>query len=704
MRCAALVVLLPLAAVGGEGKWTPQQVLELGPAWLKSQGFQLPPSKLWDEKKGGGLLSNAVALPGCTGAFVSAQGLLITDQHCVMSILQQHSTPEHNLTQTGYLARTRAEEKRAGAFRVQIPRAFRDVTKDVLAAIPEGAGDLERFRAIEAKEKQLVAECEKKPGTRCQFASFDGGLSYTLTESFEVNDVRLVYAPPLGVARYGGEIDNWMWPRHTGDFALVRVYDPKGDPYKPEYWFPISTKGVKPGDGVAIVGYPTASFRSWLAAEMEEREQFFFPRMQDLTREWSSILERAMQTSPTAAVAVADDYQSLANREKNAEGELAGLKRGQIVEKRRALEDKVLAWAQKHPEGKTAVAARDALMGVSQERLATWERDFLLDSIAYGPRALRWGSTLARRSTEARKPDADREPGFQERDLNALRERLDRDQSRFDAGADKELLFSWLKRALNLPREQRIAAVQERFGTVSDDVQLQKRVSEMYRLTKLNEADERKKMFDETPQALRQRADPLLWLGLELDEERRALKEKRDRWAGATARYRPQWRAAVIAQAGAPVAPDANGTLRVMFGRVKGYSPRDGVTFAPLTKLSGMVEKHTGEEPFIVPDAVLKVALAGKKGAWVEPALNDVPVNFLADCDTSAGTSGAPVFDGQGKLVGVNFDRVWENVASDFGYNPDVARNISADVRFLLWLIDQVEGAQPLLKELTQSP
>ncbi len=248
------------------------------------------------------------------------------------------------------------------------------------------------------------------------------------------------------------------------------------------------------------------------------------------------------------------------------------------------------------------------------------------------------------------------------------------------------------------------SAVQERFGTAPDDVQLKKKIAEMYRLTKLSDAEERKHMFDEALPALRQRADPLLWLGLSLDDERRLLKERRDRWAGAIARARPIWRKAVVASAGVPVAPDANGTLRVTFGHVKGYSPRDGVTFSPLTKLSGLVEKNTGEEPFALPDTVLKAALAGKKGAWVEPALNDVPVNFLSDCDTSGGMSGSPVIDGQGKLVGVNFDRVWENVANDFGYNPDVARNIIADVRFLLWLIDQVEGAQALVKELTQSP
>ncbi len=186
----------------------------------------------------------------------------------------------------------------------------------------------------------------------------------------------------------------------------------KGDPYKPEYWFPISTKGVKAGDAVALIGYPVASYRSWLASEMEEREQLYYPRLEELSREWVGIEERAMQSSPAAAVAVADDYQAHANRQKNAEGELAGLKRGATIEKQRIAEDKVIAWVQKHADEKPALAARDAIMGVAQERLAMWDHDFLLDAIGFGPRALRWGTTIARRATEARRPTPTASPAI----------------------------------------------------------------------------------------------------------------------------------------------------------------------------------------------------------------------------------------------------------------------------------------------------
>jgi hypothetical protein len=207
-------------------------------------------------------------------------------------------------------------------------------------------------------------------------------------------------------------------------------------------------------------------------------------------------------------------------------------------------------------------------------------------------------------------------------------------------------------------------------------------------------------MFDETPEALKARQDPLLDLGLALDAERKALKERRDAEAGAILRLRPAWRKAVIGEAGRPVAPDANGSLRVTFGRVRGYSPREAVRMAPQTTLAGAVEKHTGEDPFDLPAPVREAFAAQRFGRWADPRLGHVPIGLLSDCDTTGGNSGSPVIDGEGRLVGVNFDRVWENVANDFGYNPDVARNVSVDVRYLLWNLDEVEGASELLEEL----
>ncbi|MFT3709734.1 MAG: S46 family peptidase [Archangium sp.] len=683
------VVLAAIVAQAGEGKWTPQQVQQLGAAWVKQQGFGLPLDALWNEKKGTGLLANAVQLPGCSGSFVSKTGLLITNHHCIVSILQEHSTPQQNLTKDGYLARTAEEEKASKSFRIQVPRRFLDVTKDVLDAMPPNPDDLQRYKSVEATQKKLVAECEKKPNTRCTFAAFDGGLFFTLTEFLELTDVRLVYAPPVSVGDYGGETDNWMWPRHTGDFALVRAYQ-DGKPFEPQAFFPLSTQGVKENDAVAVLGYPGTSFRAQLADEMAEREARWFPNVRSLTAEWQTIIEDEGKRSPDAVIATADDLRSLLNAKKNAEGQLAGLARGKIVEKQRAAEERVKAFAAKKPELAPALEAHAGLTELNTERMQTWDRDFLLDFTGRGARALQWPLLVVRRSVEAQRPDLEREPGWQERDLPRLRERHERDQKRYHPGVDQRLFVSWVKRALALPTSQRIEAVDVAFTGIKDDAALAKKCSELTATSKLFDLETRKKAFEETPDQLATRKDPLLAFALALDKEKRALRDRREVQSGRVLKLRPVWRRAVIAEAGKVVAPDANSTLRVSFGRVKGYSPREAVVMTPHTTLAGAIAKNTGVEPFDLPKRFVDVAGKG-----------DVPVDFLADCDTTGGNSGSPVIDAKGKLVGVNFDRVWENVANDFGYNPDVARNVSADVRYLLWILTTVEDAKPLVAELT---
>lgn len=707
MRFISVTVLaLALAASQAraeEGKWTPQQVLQQGEAWVKAQGFELPLDKLWNEQAGGGLLANAVQLPGCSGSFISPDGLLITNHHCVVGVLQEHSTPQQNIGRDGFLARTRAEEKPSKTYRVQVPRAFRDVTSRVLAAVPAGADDLARFKAVEAAEKAIVAECEKTPGTRCQFATFDGGLFFTLTEFEEIRDVRLVYAPPEQVGNYGGEVDNWSWPRHSGDFSLLRAYV-DGKPYQPKYWFPVSPEGVKPGDAVAVLGYPGRSYRAWVADEMAERESRWFPTVRELNAEWIAILEQFGRRSPEVAIAVEDELRSLENTRKNADGQIAGLRRGRILEKQRAADARVKAWAATAPNGAAALEAYAGLVRLNEERLKTWDRDFLLDLLARGPRALRWPTQLARRATEGQKPDLEREPGYMERDLARMRDQLERDQRRYVEDVDKALFRSWLKRALALPQGQRIDAIDKAFGGL-DDAAVSLHLNQLYAQSTVFDLAARKAMFDESPDALRARKDPLLVLGFALDAERLALKARRDAAAGATLRLRPEWRRAVIGEAGRPVAPDANSSLRVTFGRVQGYSPREALTASPQTTLAGVIEKHTGQDPFDAPAKVREAIAAGKVGRWGVAALGgQVPVNFLATCDTTGGNSGSPTIDGKGRLVGVNFDRVWENVANDFGYNPDIARNVNVDVRYLLWMLDQVEGATDLLKELGVQP
>ncbi len=677
---AACLAMAAATAFGEEGKWTPQQVLELDAAWLKQMGLEMPVSRLWDPQRGAGLLAGAVNIGGCSAGFASATGLILTNHHCLFGIVQEHSRPDRDLITNGFIARTREEELPSKTTRVTIPRKFTDVTREVNAAVPAGADDLQRLKAIEGREKALVAACEKALATRCSVAAFDGGLQYVLVESAELTDIRLVYAPPRAIGEFGGEPDNFRWPRHTGDFAVARAYK-DGKPYRPEFYFPISRAGVKPGDFVMVLGYPGRTMRSLTAGEMANERDFRFGLRAEVFGEWIRLLEETTKGNAGGTIAVAATLKSLNNSHTNAQGQLAGLARGRIIEKQREQDAAVVAWAARQGGFSAALAAKQELDRLAGEQRRTAPRDFLFQAIASGALALKQATTLVRLSAERAKPDAERDPEYMNRQLPALRARMEREQKSFYRPADEALFASWVERASRLPAEQRIEALK-----------VKPAVSSLYGATRVTDAGERLKMFEETAEQLRARRDPFLDLAFALEPELRAWQKATQTRDGAVARLRPEWRRAVLARAGKPVAPDANSTLRVSFAHVQGYVPRDGVLYTPQTTLAGMLEKHTGEEPFAVPPLILEAAKR------VNAA--EIPLDFLSNADTTGGNSGSPVVNGRGELVGLNFDRVWENVANDFGYNPAIARNVSVDIRFFLWLAGDVQKADYLLKEL----
>ena len=694
-----------------DGKWTPGQVLEISPKWLQQQGLKLPPSALWDAKRGTGLLSGAVKVGGCSGAFIAETGLVITNHHCLFGMLQEHSSTQRDLITHGFLARTPAEELPGSTMRVEIPKRFTDVTAKVLAAVPAGVEPVPRLRAIEAAQKALVKECQQQAGVKCTVSTFDDGVNYTLIETTELRDVRLVYAPSRAIGEYGGEIDNWSWPRHTGDFAIARVWanadgkpaDRPGvgtQPYKPEFFFPISTDGLKEKDFVMVLGYPGITWRSLIAEEMQERRDRFFVRRQDLFGELIALLESVSAKDPAGKIALAGDLKGLANRYKNAQGQIAGLDRNGTVLKQTKDDQAVAEWAAKQPKYAGALAAREGLRALQGEKNASWERDYLLglmtlgnESVAGGipplPKGLYYAATLAHNAIEQGKPEAERASGFGPGDQTRLKDRMNREQRSYFAEADRKMLGVIVRRALALPEGQRIASVDALFKGLSPE-QIDHRIGEMYAASPVFDAAARERMLGENLLALAGRKDALLDLGIAWNRELRTLRERESEWKARAAMHRPLWRHAVAAHAGKAVAPDANGSLRVSFGHVQGYAPRDGAYYTPFTTTHGLVEKYTGKEPFNMPAAVLAAAQQSP----------EVRVNFLADLDTSGGNSGSPVIDARGRLVGVNHDRVWENVAGDFGFNPALSRNISVDIRYLLWALKEVERAQGLLQEL----
>ena len=675
----------------------PKQLSELDTGTLGRMGLQLSPSELWNTNDGG-LMRAVINLSGCSAGFISAKGLLATNHHCAYRAIQSNSSVEHDYLRDGFLAPTLGDELPAKGSTVKVLESIEDVT-ETIRTLAEGEADpAARARLIERTGAKMVAECEAaNEAHHCQVAEFYNGHEYQLLRYLELLDVRLVYAPPSSIGNYGGEIDNWMWPRHTGDFSMLRAYvGPDGKPapfsddnvpYVPERFLEVSTEGVSPGDFVGILGYPGRTNRYLPAVEVQRQLEQFLPSRVALYGEWIEILERLGAADPAVKIKVAATLRSLANRHKNSRGMIDGIRRNGLLEARKTEDEALAAWAKE--QGDAYAGVLDGLRRLSEERRAGFERDFLLDNLMRGAGSLAIGIDLVRRAREQAKPDLERRAAYQDRGADRLWGRQEGRLRDYDAGVDQALMEALFRREEALPVGKSFTG----FRAVD--------IPRVLRATRLTDRDFVKEAFDAADaEALRASRDPLLVLAHELVDALERRDEDKDRLRGEMMVLGPRYFEMLKAVRGGPVYPDANGTLRFSYASVKGYSPRDGLVATPQTVLAGQLAKDTGAEPFELPAGVREAAATASQTYWADPELGDVPVDFLSNGDTTGGNSGSPVIDGQGRWIGLNFDRVWENIAGDYGYNVERSRNVIVDVRYLLWVLDDVTDASALLEEL----
>lgn len=682
----------------------PEQIHELDAGRLAAMGLSLPTSAIHDEH-GSDLLDAIVYYSGCSASFISPDGLIATNHHCAYADLQSQSTPEHDYLSDGFLAKTRSEELQTKARgTVEILREVTDVT-DVLAKAIAGIGDDgQRQRALEQAEKKLVTDCETARHVRCRVASFYSGSMFRLYRFVELRDLRIVYAPPASIGEYGGDIDNWMWPRHTGDFTLLRAYvgpdgmpadhAPDNVPYSPSRHLRVSPHGVEQGDFVMIMGFPGETNRHLPAVEVARHVDQVLPSRADLYGEWVRLLDAESARGKGVAIKIAATKKSLANREKNARGMLAGIARMNLLERRLERDRRLDAFA-KTEAGATHRGTLEKVATLAQRRAAAYPRSFLLDSLRRGPNLLPMASDLVRRAIQSQKPDLERSARFMNRSVAKLRKNVKRRLRNYDRDAEAKLLASLVTHAegVDIPA---LSTLAERGG--EDLVGYLRGLLDATRLTDPAEVD---RLFEAAdPKAMKASDDPLLKLALSLLPSIEAEEAEDIAIKGASVVVGPAWFSLLKAQHSGPLYPDANRTLRFSIATVKGYEPRDGLFAIPHTTLSGAIRKHTGEEPFDLPERVRAAAAEGAKSVWAPSELGDVPICFLANGDTTGGNSGSAVVNGKGELVGLNFDRVWENIAGDFGYNPPLSRNIIVDFRYPLFLMDRVDGADHLLAEL----
>jgi len=686
-------------------------------ASLKQAGFELDPAQLTDPTAFP--LGAVVSLGGCSASFVSPEGLIITNHHCVTGYLQHNSTPEANLLENGYLAKTRAEERSGGATkRVYVTRAFTRVTDRVLGDLAE-VSDEERYKAIERRRKEIVNECEAAtPNTRCRVASYYTGAEFYQIEQLEIRDVRLVYAPHAGVGVYGGEIDNWRWPRHTGDFSFLRAYvGPDGNPadystanvpYKPEHFLRVADEQLDAGDFAMVAGYPGRTSRLLTAAETKEAATWYYPRQIKLYEEYIAALDAVSQGRPDIAIKAAGRRRGLNNAMTNFRGMLDGLVKGKLADERARIEAELAAWISADPERQSKYGGvLEAMATLDEANLSNRERDAAQASILRGSRLLQAAQTIVKMANERGKKDADRAPGYQKRDLARQEQGLASMQNVYDPALDRAILKLFLTRAARLPEAERPLALATVVGEGPvDEAAIDSALDRLYKSTKLGDEKSRLRLLKKAkPATLKRSRDPFIRLALDLEpqiEERQKRSEKEE---GAMAALRPRYIAALREFHGGDVAPDANGTLRVTYGTVRGYRPRpEAPLYRPFTVLSEMIAKHTGEEPFNTPAAVLDAFKARKVGPYVDADLGEVPVNFLADLDITGGNSGSSTLNARGELIGLVFDGNYEAMASDWLFMPEITRSIHVDIRYVLWVMDAVDHAEHLMTEMGVTP
>lgn len=706
------------------GMWMPEQLRDHKET-LHKLGLALDPDEL--TKPDSKTLSAIVNLSGCSASFVSPDGLVATNHHCVTNALQINSTPQQNLLHDGFVAKSRAEERYAGpATRIYVTQALKDVTKEVRDGIEAIQDDEARYRKIEEHQKALVAACEKdRPGIKCHVASFYGGGAYRLVEQLEIRDVRLVFSPHDQIGDFGGEVDNWRWPRHSGDVSLVRAYvgkdgksaeySPDNVPYKPRHHLPLATKPLEQGDFVFVAGYPGVTNRLKTGEEAKDATAWRYPRWIQWCHENSTMLQALAKTDAEIALKARPRQRGFDNFHTKMKGILEGLTKGGYADERLKIDMALKAWIDKDPARKAAYG--DVLAGIQavvERERKTREADATIWEIKRSVSLYTAALTIVRLAEEREKPDAAREPEFQERKWPYIYDDQTTIQKRYDPAIDKALLKMALVRALRLPEGERPAFLKDIFGKKHklDEAGAAAVADELYKTTKLHDIQERLKLLKEgKTKDLKKSKDPLIALAYKLLPAHKAYDAHERASDGALALVRPRYIEALQkyraeATPGAPpLAPDANSTLRITYGTVRGYSPSPGApVYRPFTAASEILKKNTGVYPFDSPKPLLDAINAKKFGPYAAAELGEVPVDFLTDLDITGGNSGSATINAKGEIVGLAFDGNYEAQASDWLFLPEVTRTIHVDMRYVLWLLDAVAGGDHLIQEMGGKP
>ncbi len=702
---ASILCLLPGLLFADEGMFP---VSEIGKLNLPAKGLLMAPGDIFNPNQAC-LIDGICKVNGCTGSFVSPNGLIITNHHCAYRALQSASTTENDYLENGFQARTKTDEIPAKGYTVRITEAFSDISDQVLAVLDDEMGFAERTKAINVRRKELEKAAEQKnKGMRAEVAEMFAGKTYVLFLYTYITDVRLVFAPPTSVGEFGGDADNWEWPRHTGDFTFLRAYvAPDGStaeyakenvPYQPKRFIQVDPQGVDEGDFVMLIGYPGRTARHKTASFLAYEQNIRLPFIVNLYNWQIQQMEAAGEDNRTVALKHSSRIKSLANVEKRSRGQLKGLRRANIVAQRAKQEAALQAYIDADPERKKKYG--QLLTQIDQVYAEMGDAaplELNLQNLISASRMMNLAFTMYDSASERQKPDLERETPYMDRNFDLTKKRQLLVQQDLDPVTDKQLLSGMLDRLGKIPEAKEIETL--RVAALTDELR-SNYLDSMYSRSWLIDKQFVEEGFTKTPTELKDLDDPFLnWIielypqYLELREKGKERNGRLDSLYGELVSVKQQFQ-------NANFVPDANATLRLTFGRVKGYFPEDAVYKSPITSLTGVVDKTTGEKPFITPQRILDMHARQEFGRYKNDKLGDVPVAILYDTDTTGGNSGSPILNAKGELVGVNFDRAFEATINDFAWNESYSRSIGVDIRYVLWITGDVFGAKHLLKEM----
>ena len=680
------MVSISLTAIADEGMWLLPYIKKMNSKDMKAHGCKLKAEDIYSAEKSS--LKDAIVIfgNGCTGEIVSEQGLLFTNHHCGYDAIQKLSSVEHDYLADGFWANNNAEELPAEGLSVRFVRHIFDVTADIVGNIPSTASNTEYMNTADQNKKALIAKLEAEyPGMQIIIPGFFGNNQFFAFVYEVYPDVRLVGTPPSSIGKFGGDTDNWMWPRHTGDFSIFRVYAGKDNrpaeyskdnvPYKAEKWLEVSLKGIKEGDFGMIMGFPGSTERYKTSYEIDYMLEVENPQRIYIRGERQKILRQWMDSDQAIRIQYDSKYARSSNYWKNSIGMSRGIEKLDVKSKKQAQEQAFQSWALANtlPEERFI----DALPLIEQSQSEARKENATLQYIS---EAFLQSVELV----QALMLDSDAEGFYKD----------------FNADVDRAVA----KRMFQIYRENndRLPSIYEKidaeFGGNSDAY-----VDWLYDTSRCTSLEKVQQLRAEADVTAALQADPAYELTMSIIALYRelypAVIAAEQKFSEG---HRLYIKGLMTMQPDKAWASDANFTIRLTYGNVLPYSPADGIIYNHYTTIDGVMAKEDPTNPveFTVPARLKELYEAKDYGRYADKN-GDLPVAFLVNCDITGGNSGSPVMDKKGRLIGLAFDGNWEAMSGDVAFEPELQRTIAVDIRYVLFVIEKYAGAKWLIDELT---